>query len=57
MKPDDGLLRVWDLPTRIFHWTLVLLVALQFASAEFGWPRTLVLPAVQVDVREMLDAL
>jgi nucleoside-diphosphate-sugar epimerase len=26
-------------------------------SAEFGWPRTLVLPAVQVDVREMLDAL
>ncbi len=37
MKPDDGLLRVWDLPTRIFHWTLVLLVALQFASGEFGW--------------------
>lgn len=27
------------------------------SSAEFGWPRTLVLPAVQVDVREMLDAL
>jgi nucleoside-diphosphate-sugar epimerase len=26
-------------------------------SSEFGWPRTLVLPAVQVDVREMLDAL
>lgn len=28
---------VWDLPTRLFHWTLVLLVALQYASAEFGW--------------------
>lgn len=26
-------------------------------SAEFGWPRALVLPAVQVNVREMLDAL
>ncbi|MCK9540091.1 cytochrome b/b6 domain-containing protein [Dokdonella sp.] len=28
---------VWDLPTRLFHWTLVLLIALQFASGEFGW--------------------
>ncbi|HEY4199811.1 MAG TPA: D-erythronate dehydrogenase [Devosiaceae bacterium] len=27
------------------------------SSAEYGWPRSLVLPAVQVDVREMLDAL
>lgn len=29
--------RVWDLPTRLFHWTLVVLIALQFATAEFGW--------------------
>ena len=29
--------RVWDLPTRLFHWTLVLLVALQFGTAEYGW--------------------
>ena len=29
--------RVWDLPTRLFHWTLVVLVALQFATAEFHW--------------------
>jgi len=29
--------RIWDLPTRLFHWTLVVLVALQFATAEFHW--------------------
>lgn len=28
---------VWDLPTRLFHWTLLLLVALQYGSGEFGW--------------------
>ncbi len=27
---------VWDLPTRLFHWSLVLLVAFQWASAEIG---------------------
>ncbi len=26
---------VWDLPTRLFHWTLVVLIALQYASGEF----------------------
>lgn len=30
--------RLWDLPTRLFHWLLVALIALQFASGEFGWP-------------------
>lgn len=37
---DDGraaMVRVWDLPTRLFHWALVVLVALQFATAEFHW--------------------
>lgn len=29
--------RVWDLPTRLFHWMLVVLVLLQFGTAEFGW--------------------
>ncbi|HEU4662738.1 MAG TPA: cytochrome b/b6 domain-containing protein [Dokdonella sp.] len=33
-----GPARVWDLPTRAFHWLLVLLVAVQYASGEFGWP-------------------
>jgi cytochrome b len=26
---------IWDLPTRLFHWTLVLLIALQYATAKF----------------------
>ena len=30
-------IRVWDLPTRLFHWALVALIALQYASGEFGW--------------------
>jgi cytochrome b len=30
--------RVWDLPTRLFHWLLATLVAVQYASGEFGWP-------------------
>lgn len=28
--------RVWDLPTRIFHWTLVLLVIAQVTTASIG---------------------
>jgi cytochrome b len=28
---------VWDLPTRLFHGALVGLIALQFATAKFGW--------------------
>jgi len=27
---------VWDLPTRLFHWALAALIALQYASGEFG---------------------
>lgn len=30
-------IKVWDLPTRLFHWSLVALITLQFASGEFGW--------------------
>ena len=29
-------IRLWDLPTRLFHWLLVVLITLQFASGEFG---------------------
>jgi cytochrome b len=28
-------IRVWDLPTRVFHWVLVVLIALQYATGEF----------------------
>lgn len=35
MQPSP--IRVWDLPTRLFHWGLVALIALQYASGEFGW--------------------
>jgi cytochrome b len=29
-------LRVWDLPTRLFHWLLVLLVTISFVTVEIG---------------------
>lgn len=28
--------RVWDLPTRLFHWLLVALIGLQYATGQFG---------------------
>ena len=28
---------VWDLTTRMIHWALVLLVLLQYGTAEWGW--------------------
>ncbi len=28
---------VWDLPVRLFHWTLVLLIAFSWLSAEMDW--------------------
>jgi cytochrome b len=30
-----GSMRVWDLPTRLFHWALVMLIALQYATGQF----------------------
>ncbi|MFA7428950.1 MAG: cytochrome b/b6 domain-containing protein [Rhodospirillaceae bacterium] len=32
-SPD---LRVWDLPIRLFHWTLVILLVLLWVSGQFG---------------------
>jgi len=37
MRDERSSTRVWDLPTRLFHWALVALIALQFATAEFGF--------------------
>lgn len=28
--------RIWDAPTRLFHWTLVVLIAMQYATGEFN---------------------
>ena len=30
-------MRVWDAPTRLFHWAIVLLVATSYLSAEFDY--------------------
>jgi cytochrome b len=30
-------MRVWDLPIRLFHWAIVLLVAFSYVSAHYGW--------------------
>ena len=27
--------KIWDLPTRLFHWALVVLIAMQYATGEF----------------------
>jgi len=35
MSEHDPII-VWDLPTRLFHWTLVVLILLQYLSGEFG---------------------
>ena len=31
------LMRVWDAPTRLFHWAIVLLMAFSYLSALRGW--------------------
>jgi cytochrome b len=33
-------MRVWDAPTRLFHWAIVILVALAYASWRLGWKET-----------------
>lgn len=34
--PEAASTRVWDLPTRLFHWTLVALIVLLYATGEYG---------------------
>ncbi len=33
-------MRVWDAPTRLFHWAIVILVGLAYASWRLGWTET-----------------
>lgn len=35
-KSQQRLVRVWDLPTRLFHWSLVALVTVSYVTAEIG---------------------
>jgi cytochrome b len=38
-NPDNGrkdAVRVWDLPTRLFHWVLVALIVLLYATGEYN---------------------
>lgn len=32
-------MKVWDLPTRLFHWSLVVLIATSYVSIQEGWMR------------------
>ena len=36
MSTQNTRLRIWDRPVRLFHWTLILLVALSYASGKSG---------------------
>jgi cytochrome b len=33
---DDKKVRVWDLPVRLFHWTLVVLLVVSYCTAQAG---------------------
>jgi cytochrome b len=36
MASDKSRIRVWDLPVRLFHWTLVILIATSYFSGQAG---------------------
>lgn len=36
IKPGTKKIRVWDLPVRIFHWTLVLMFCISWITAKLG---------------------
>jgi cytochrome b len=36
MSANATRIRIWDRPVRLFHWTLILLVALSYASGKSG---------------------
>ncbi len=37
VAPPTDRIRIWDLPTRLFHWLLVLLIATLWVTAIRGW--------------------
>ena len=41
-------MRIWDLPTRLFHWTLVLLILTSWLTAQMDWMRLHVLSGLSI---------
>ena len=41
-------MRIWDLPIRLFHWTIVVLILLSWLSAREDWMRIHVLSGLSV---------
>jgi cytochrome b len=37
MGGTQGRVKVWDVPTRLFHWALAILILLQYGTAEWHW--------------------
>lgn len=37
MGESQGRVKVWDGPTRLFHWALAILILLQYGTAEWHW--------------------
>jgi cytochrome b len=37
MTDADRLIRVWDLPTRVFHWLVVTLVVVAYVTSKLNW--------------------
>ena len=38
-RTPNLLMRVWDAPTRLFHWVIVLLIAFSYVSIERDWTK------------------
>ena len=36
-RTPNLLMRVWDAPTRLFHWIIVLLIAFSYVSIQYDW--------------------
>jgi cytochrome b len=41
-------MRIWDLPTRLFHWTLVVLIFTSWLTARMDWMRLHVLSGLSI---------
>jgi cytochrome b len=37
MENNEKIVKVWDIPVRVFHWSLVLLIGFSWLSGEMEW--------------------